>query len=145
MILLQYGGNSVPYLKTDKQISTYQESIRKQIVLLRELAPKAKIVFVGPSDMSTVVNGKRQTYPKLAGIVDSLRLAATESGAAYWDIYGVMGGENSMMQWVSARPALAGSDYVHFTLAGSQKVGEMFCDALFLYYDYYQWRKRNGR
>ena len=145
LILLQYGGNSVPYLKSDKQISNYQESIRKQIVLLRELAPKARIVFVGPSDMSTVVNGKRQTYPKLPGIVDSLRLAATESGAAYWDIYGVMGGENSMMQWVSARPALAGSDYVHFTLAGSKKIGDMFCDALLLYYDYYHWRKRNGR
>ena len=145
LILLQYGGNSVPYLKSDKQISNYQESIRKQIVLLRELAPKAKIVFVGPSDMSTVVNGKRQTYPTLPGIVDSLRLAATESGAAYWDIYGAMGGENSMMQWVAARPALAGSDYVHFTLAGSKKIGDMFCDALLLYYDYYHWRKKNGR
>lgn len=145
LILLQYGGNSVPYLKSDKQVSNYQESVRKQIILLRELAPKAKIVFVGPSDMSTVVNGKRQTYPRLAGIVDSLRLAATESGAAYWDIYGAMGGENSMMQWVAARPALAGSDYVHFTLAGSKKIGDMFCDALLLYYDYYHWRKKNGR
>lgn len=145
LILLQYGGNSVPYLKSDKQVSTYQESVRKQIILLRELAPKAKIIFVGPSDMSTVVNGRRQTYPRLPGIVDSLRIAATESGAAYWDIYGAMGGENSMMQWVAARPALAGSDYVHFTLAGSKKVGDMFCDALLLYYDYYHWRKRNGR
>ena len=145
LILLQYGGNSVPYLKSDKQVSNYQESVRKQIILLRELAPKAKIIFVGPSDMSTVVNGRRQTYPRLPGIVDSLRIAATESGAAYWDIYGAMGGENSMMQWVAARPALAGSDYVHFTLAGSKKVGDMFCDALLLYYDYYHWRKRNGR
>jgi lysophospholipase L1-like esterase len=145
LILLQYGGNSVPYLKTDKAISTYQESIRKQIKFLQGVAPKAKIVFVGPSDMATVVNGKRQTYPKLPEIVDSLRLAATESGAAYWDIYGVMGGENSMIQWVKARPALAGSDYVHFTLAGSQKVGDVFCDALLLYYEYYKWRKKNGR
>lgn len=145
LIILQYGGNSVPYLKTDTQIETYVESVRKQIRLLRELAPQAKILFIGPSDMSTVVGGKRQTYPRLAGIVESLRLAATECGAAYWDIYGVMGGQNSMMQWVSARPALAGSDYVHFTLAGSRKIGDMFCDALFLYYDYYQWRKQHGR
>ena len=42
-------------------------------------------------------------------------------------------------------PQLAGSDYVHFTLAGSRKIGDMFCDALFVYYDYYQWRKKNGR
>ena len=145
LILLQYGGNSVPYLKTDKAISNYLESVRKQIRFLRELAPQAKIVFVGPSDMSTSVAGKRQTYPRLPGFVDSLKVSATQSGAAYWDIYGAMGGENSMVQWVNARPALAGSDYVHFTLAGSRKNGDMFCDALFLYYDYYRFRKKNGR
>ena len=145
LILLQYGGNSVPYLKTDKAVSGYLESVRKQIRYLRELAPQAKIVFIGPSDMSTTVAGKRQTYPRLPGFVDSLKVSATESGAAYWDIYGAMGGENSMVQWVKARPALAGSDYVHFTLAGSRKVGDMFCDALFQYYDYYRIRKKNGR
>ena len=145
LILLQYGGNSVPYLKTDKSISTYKETIRKQIRFLQGLAPKAKIIFIGPSDMATTVNGKRQTYPKLPNVVDSLRTAATESGAAYWDIFGVMGGEGSMVQWVSARPALAGPDYVHFTLAGSNKVGDVFADAFLLYYDYYKWRKRNGR
>lgn len=145
LILLQYGGNSVPYLKTDKAIANYLESIRKQLRHLKTLAPQAKIVFIGPSDMSTVVGGKRQTYPRLPGLVDSLRVSATSCGAAYWDIYGVMGGQNSMLQWVSARPALAGSDYVHFTLAGSKKVGDMFCDAFFLYYDYYRWRKEHGR
>ncbi len=133
----------MPYLKTDKGISTYAESIRKQIRFLQALAPNAKIIFMGPSDMATVVNGKRQTYPKLPGVVDSLRLAATESGAAYWDIYGVMGGENSMVKWVQARPALAGSDYVHFTLAGAQKVGELFSESLMVYYEYYSWRKKN--
>ena len=145
LILLQFGGNSVPYLNTDKGISTYLASIRKQIRYLQGLAPEAKIIFVGPSDMATVVSGKRQSYPRLSGIVDSLRVSANACGAAYWDIYGVMGGENSMIRWVQARPALAGSDYVHFTLAGSQRVGEMFCDALFLYYDYYRWRKENDR
>lgn len=145
LILLQYGGNSVPYLKTDKAISGYLESVRKQIRFLRGIAPQAKVVFIGPSDMSTTVAGKRQTYPMLPGFVDSLKVSATQSGAAYWDIYGVMGGENSMVQWVKAHPALAGSDYVHFTLAGSRKIGDMFCDALFLYYDYYRFRKKNGR
>jgi lysophospholipase L1-like esterase len=145
LILLQYGGNSVPYLKTDKTISNYKESIRKQIRYMQELAPKAKIIFIGPSDMATTINGKRQTYPKLAGVVDSLRAAATECGAAYWDIYGVMGGDGSMTQWVAARPPLAGPDHIHFTLAGARKVGDMFCDAFFLYYEYYKWRKRNGR
>lgn len=143
LILLQYGGNSVPYLNSDKSISAYLASIRRQIRHLQGLAPQAKIVFIGPSDMATTVAGKRQSYPRLGGIVDSLRVSANACGAAYWDIYGAMGGENSMVQWVRAQPPLAGSDYIHFTLAGAQRVGEMFCDAFFLYYDFYRWREKN--
>lgn len=143
LILLQFGGNSVPSLNGDKSISAYAASVRKQIRHLQDLAPQAKIIFIGPSDMSTTIAGKRQSYPRLGSIVDSLRASANACGAAYWDIYGVMGGEDSMLQWVSARPPLAGSDHIHFTLAGSQRVGEMFSDAFFLYYDYYLWRKEN--
>ena len=143
LILMQFGGNSVPYLNSDKSITSYLASVRKQIRYLQDLAPQAKIIFIGPSDMSTTVAGKRQSYPRLGGIVDSLRASANACGAAYWDIYGVMGGENSMLQWVAARPPLAGSDHIHFTPAGSQRVGEMFSDAFFLYYEYYRWRKEH--
>lgn len=143
LILLQYGGNTVPYLSTGKAISGYASSVRRQIRHLHKLAPQATLIFIGPSDMSTTVEGKRQTYPKLPDIVDSLRVAATAEGAAYWDIYGAMGGRNSMIDWVGAAPPLAGSDYVHFTPRGSARVGEMFSDSFLLYYDYYLWRKKN--
>ena len=143
LILLQYGGNTVPYLSSGKAISGYAASVRRQIRHIRGLAPEATIIFVGPSDMSTTVEGKRQTYPKLPDIVDSLRTAAMAEGAAYWDIYGAMGGRNSMVDWVGATPPLAGSDYVHFTPRGSARVGEMFSDSFLLYYDYYLWRKKN--
>ena len=143
LILLQFGGNSMPVLTTDKAVTANLETLRRQIRHLRALAPQARIVFIGPSDMATTVRGKRQTYPRLPAFVDSLKVSATQCGAAYWDIYGVMGGENSMAAWVGAKPALAGPDYIHFTLAGAQRIGELFCDAFFLYYDYYRWRKDN--
>lgn len=145
LILLQYGGNSVPYLSTSKGISTYAGAIRRQISRVRSLAPRAAVVFIGPSDMSTTVKGKRQTYPLLPEIIDSLKSAALSSGAAYWDIYSAMGGRNSMKAWVEATPPLAGSDYVHFTPKGSAMVGEMFSDDLLLYYDSYLKRKKNER
>ena len=144
LILLQYGGNTVPYLSKDKAISNYAASVRRQIAHLRGLAPDATFIFIGPSDMSTTVKGKRQTYPHLPALVDSLRAAANDAGAAYWDIYGAMGGSGSMVDWVSATPPLAGSDYVHFTPRGSARVGEMFNDSFLLYYDWYLWRKKNN-
>ena len=48
-----------------------------------------------------------------------------------------------MQAWGAAKPPLAGPDFIHFTLAGAKRVGEMFCDSFFLYYDYYRWRKEH--
>lgn len=143
MIMLQYGGNSVPYIKTPKAMSTYKKGIMEQIKLFQEIAPDATLVFMGPSDMSTTIKGRRQTYPHLPAFIDTLKTAAAESGIAYWDIYGAMGGENSMVQWVNSKPALAGPDYIHFTPLGAEQMGKLFISSLMLYYDYYDWRKRN--
>ena len=141
LIILQFGGNAMPYRKSEKSISEYKEQLKKQIEYLHELIPSAAILFVGPSDMSTSVRGRMQTYPHLPMMVDSLRAAANEAGAAFWDMYSAMGGENSMVQWVKARPQLAGSDYVHFTPKGAEAVGNLLLESMMLYYDYYRWRK----
>jgi len=143
MIILQYGGNTVPYLKNDKSISQYRANIEKQINYLHKLAPNAAILFIGPSDMSTKIDGKMQTYPHLSVIVDSLKTAANNAGAAFWDMFNAMGGEGSMKRWVESKPALASSDYVHFTQRGADQMSNMLYQSLMLYYDYYVWRKEN--
>lgn len=141
LILLEYGGNSVPYLTTEKGIHTYASSMERQIRYLQQQAPDAKILLIGPSDMSTRIKGAWQTYPMLPAIIDSLRVTANRAGAAYWDMYQVMGGHNSMAQWCEQNPPLAGSDHIHFTLRGGERVADLFCKSLMLYYDYYRWRK----
>lgn len=141
LIILQFGGNAMPYRKSEKSISEYKSQLEQQIAYLHELVPQASILFVGPSDMSTSVRGRMQTYPHLPMMVDSLRAAANSSGAAFWDMYSAMGGENSMVSWVKARPALAGSDYVHFTPRGAEAIGNMLLESVMLYYDYYRARK----
>ena len=138
LIILQYGGNSVPFTKTGRQISQYCEEIAGQIAYLQEQAPGARILFIGPSDMSTSIQGKMQTYKHLPAFIDSLRVTAGRSGAAYWDMYAAMGGQGSMVQWVRQSPPLAGEDYIHFTTRGAAKMGDMLYETLMLYYDYYK-------
>lgn len=140
LIILQYGGNSVPYMRTGKPAAQYGETIAKQIQYVHAAAPDAMIIFIGPSDMSTNIGGSMQTYSCIPGFVDTLRNVANRNGAAYWDLYGVMGGKNSMAKWV--RSGLAGPDYVHFTHKGADKVGGLFGDMLLKYYDYYKWRTK---
>ena len=74
-------------------------------------------------------------------MVDSLKATALRNDAAYWDLYRMMGGENSMVQWVRHSPAYAGPDYIHFTPAGAQRVGEALSRSFLTYYDFYQLRK----
>lgn len=140
LIILQYGGNAVPYMRPGKALDTFAEKIYNQISYVRAQAPEAAILFIGPSDMSTNVGGGMKTYSALPTIIDSLRSAANRAGAAYWDLYTVMGGQNSMVEWV--KTGYAGKDYIHFTHKGADEVGNLLAKSLFLYYDYYKWRSK---
>ena len=51
-------------------------------------------------------------------------------GVAFWDLYDVMGGSGSMVDWVNSEPALAVRDYIHFTPKGASKVGSSLVRAL---------------
>ncbi len=140
LIILQFGGNSVPYLKGEKSISYYAESMGKQIDYLHNAAPQAKILFIGPSDMSTTIDGTRQTYPSLPMVIEALRDSATAHGAAYWSIYDAMGGKNSMVTWVDN--GLAVSDYIHFSTKGVRLMGQRLANAFDNMYQIYLLRQR---
>ena len=141
LIILQFGGNYMPVIGNSKVIEQYMKQITAQLQYFHEVAPQAKLLFIGPSDMGKSVNGRVVTWPRLPELVDSLKSTALRNDAAYWDLYRMMGGENSMVQWVKHNPPLAGPDYIHFTPAGAQAVGEAFTQSLLTYYDFYQLRK----
>lgn len=143
LILLQFGGNAVPALKNEAGVGNFKKQIAKQINYLKKIRPSATILFIGPADMSTKVNGKLQTYPILPATIDALREAALENGAAFWDMYRAMGGKNSMMAWVDSHPPLAATDYIHFTPLGAQKMAEYFYESLMLYYEHYSMNRNN--
>ncbi|MDR1878886.1 MAG: GDSL-type esterase/lipase family protein [Bacteroidales bacterium] len=141
MIILQFGGNMMPQINSQKAIDRYMESITRQINYLQRLNPSAPVLFIGPSDMSKRVNGKMQTYPYLSELNDALKATVLKNNAAYWDMFHVMGGENAMLAWVKHVPAWAGSDYIHFTEAGANQIATTLSDAFMVYYQFYALRK----
>ncbi len=139
LIILQFGGNSVPYLKGKKSIDDYCTNLGQQIDRLRLCCPSAKILFIGPSDMSTRQNGELQTYPDLPALVQSLQVMANAHGAAFWSIYHAMGGYNSMAAWVDK--GLGGPDYIHFSQRGADIMGDRLSKAFDNMYQIYKMRK----
>ncbi|MDL2223825.1 GDSL-type esterase/lipase family protein [Bacteroidales bacterium OttesenSCG-928-M06] len=141
LILLEFGGNTVPYSKSEKSINTYKNTMGKQIAYLRRICPDAKIIMIGPADMSTKIQGKLQSYPHLENFIQGLKEAALENGAAFWNMYEVMGGKDSMIDWVKNSPSLAAPDHIHFNKRGAERIGDLFYESLMIYYDYYTFNK----
>ena len=143
LIILEFGGNMMPVIKNEKTIENYCNTMSEQIAYLRKIRPEAKILLIGPSDMSTKVTGRLKTYPHLEPLVEGLKKAALQNGAAFWNMYEVMGGQNSMIEWVKHTPALAAPDHIHFTTKGTDRIAALFCETLMIYYDYYRFVTEN--
>lgn len=142
MLILQFGGNRMPGITSTKQITAYMSELEKQIQFVQHVVPQATLLFIGPSDMGKNYNGKMGTWKGLPELNDSLKAMSLRNNVAYWDMFHVMGGEGSMAQWVKHQPALAGPDYIHFTVAGAQEIGSQLAKSFTTYYDFYQLRQR---
>ncbi|MFW5644822.1 MAG: hypothetical protein ACOCZL_02820 [Bacteroidota bacterium] len=135
MLILQFGGNVVPYLNNFQQYESY---FKRELRVIRKMLPYVPVLVVGPSDMSVKRNGKYITHPNLEGVRDAVKKAALDSGYAFWDMYEAMGGRNSMPSWVFAEPSLAVSDFVHFNARGARIIAEMLYDAIM--HEYKKWK-----
>jgi len=141
LIILQFGGNAMPGIKSRKGISLYMKRMVPQFEYFRKVAPGVPIMFIGPADMGRSRNGKVVSWPLLDELNDSLKVTCLNNGVAYWDTFHVMGGSGSMGQWVNHSPALAGPDMIHFTYRGATEIGDALSKSFFLYHDFYQLRK----
>src|SRR5690606_30155581 len=94
MIIMQFGGNSMPYINDSVSAKKAANYFRGQLFTIKKLRPQAMIVVIGPSDMSTLVEGEYTTYPLLPFFVDYLRKVTKEAGGAYFDMYAAMGGKD---------------------------------------------------
>lgn len=136
LIIMQFGGNEVPFFKDSSSVKYYVSAFKKQLQTIRKLRPSAAIIVIGPSDMSTVEAGERVTYRHLQKCVHAMRKAAMEVGAGYYDLYDAMGGENSMPAWVDK--GLAGNDYIHFSPRGASIASQLFYEAFSA--EYAKWK-----
>ena len=122
LIIMQFGGNAIPFNEQPSTIAGTVQSLRKQVRYLRQCAPEASILFVGPGDMLTLIDGETTTYPLLPYMDRLLRKMAAEEHIAYFSLYEMMGGKESMLRW--QKNGWAGSDGVHFTRRGAEIAGE---------------------
>lgn len=136
LIIMQFGGNSVPSFKDSASVRGYTNYFKGQINTVKNLNPNAMVIVIGPSDMSKLDEGIYETYDLLPYCVAKMKEATMSAGAAYWNMYAAMGGKNSMPSWVEK--GLAGKDYIHFSNGGAKFASQLFYNAFIA--EYAKWK-----
>lgn len=129
-ISLAYGTNEAG--DDDQPIEEYEEALRKVMARIREIAPEASCLLIGPSDRPLLneEDGTWQSRPRTAQVVEVQRKISVEFGCAFFDTVAFMGGDMSMPSWVNADPPVALRDHIHFTRVGYQRMGEVILNLL---------------
>jgi len=126
LIILQYGLNIV----TDDQLdyNWYRYHMKHMVRHLQSSYPTADILIMGISDRCHQENGEFKTMPAILSMLYTQRKMAKELKVTFWNTYGAMGGENSMVQFVAKN--WASKDYTHLSSAGGRELARHFLKAL---------------
>lgn len=128
LIILQFGGNALPYITTKELAYNFGTYLKAQIQIIKKLAPQASILVIGPADMSVKIGENYETHPQLEDLRDAIKKAAFDTDCAFFDMYSCMGGRNSMLTWVEQ--GIGAKDYIHFSSGGARKIAVLLYSSL---------------
>jgi lysophospholipase L1-like esterase len=120
LIILQFGLNLI--VEESLNYQAYTTRMVAVVNKMKTLFPATSFLLLSVSDRSSNTDGDFKTMRAIPAMRNAQRLIAQETGIAFWDMYQAMGGENSMVKFVTATPALAAKDYTHLTFKGGRKV-----------------------
>ena len=139
LIILQFGGNSLPYITTKEQADNFGNYLKAQIATIKKMAPQASILVIGPADMSVKQGTEYVTHPQLENLRDAIKKTAFDMDCAFFDMYNCMGGKNSMVTWVEQ--GIGAKDYIHFSSGGARKIAVLLYSSLMNDYNAYTRKK----
>lgn len=141
LLVLNYGTNEsgfASYIDT-----SYGKELREVIARVKAALPGTPILIMSPMDRGEKRSdgsiGTLATIPKL---VEIQRLAALETGCAFFNTYQAMGGEGTMGRWYSTQPRLVSADFMHPLPQGARKVGLLLDEALISGFGQYEAQRK---
>ena len=142
LVIFQYGNNMVPYINSDEKCKWVENIFYNIFMRFKNAAPGISILAVGAGDMATLYKGTYTSYPYIPKIRDAQKNAAIKAGCAFWDLFEVTGGANSILAW--KEKGLASNDG-HFTNDGQKIIGKELFNAIMIEYNQYKFRQRKKR
>lgn len=122
LLIVGLGSNEAFY--TSFSSVDFKNSVNEFINNIKIHNPNTDILFIIPPDINTEINYINFVHPMLISI-------CKEKNVAYWDLYEVMGGKDSMDKWI--QNDLGNQDNIHFTVEGYTLMANLFTQALLKY------------
>jgi len=141
LVILQFGLNMV--VEDSLNYRAYVRRMVKVITNLKKAFPQASFLLMSVSDRSSNSRGKFETMNAIPAMRNAQRMIAQETKIAFWDMFEAMGGENSMVKFVTAKPALAAKDYTHLNFNGGKKLAGSLVKSLL--YSHERHLEKHGR
>lgn len=141
LAILQFGGNVTPYVKNEKNVE-YIKGIYDNLYRHFRIAfPEASVLVIGVNDVARHVGSGYASYPMIGRIRDVQKEVALKNGCAFFDLYEMMGGENSVLAWNNK--GLASRDG-HFSDRGRELVSNEIFSSIMAEYNRYLIRTRRA-
>ena len=97
--------------------------------------PEADILILGGPDGILQADGDLETRRAVLALLHAQRQAAKKAGVPFWNVFGAMGGENSMVRFVELN--WASKDYTHLSFRGGREIADALLKALLSEKDFY--------
>ncbi len=128
LVVLAYGTNESG---DESPIEDYEQNLRAVLQRMRDTAPEASCLLIGPSDRPMQVEERVFEHrSRTASLIAVQHRVALEQGCGFFDLVAFQGGALSMVQWAANDPAYASQDHIHYTRVGYQRLGEVLLSAL---------------
>lgn len=148
LIIVAFGTNEG--FEDDLNPAAYEALLRQQIARLKRLSPGSALMILGAPDALRTgaaspcsADGRRAPPPSLAVVRNLQRRVAADTGVAYWDWQGRMGGDCASDRLATLAEPLMRGDRVHFTSAGADWIGGVLTADLMAAYE--AWKGQASR
>jgi lysophospholipase L1-like esterase len=141
LVILQFGLNMV--VEDSLNYKAYVRRMVKVINNLKRDFPEASFLLMSVSDRSSNSTGRFETMNAIPAMRNAQRMIAQQTHIAFWDLFQAMGGENSMVRFVTSKPALAAKDYTHLNFKGGKILAGSLVKSLL--YSYERHEEKNAK
>ncbi|MDR2563374.1 MAG: hypothetical protein LBC98_05460 [Prevotellaceae bacterium] len=128
LVVLQYGLNVMSANVT--KYTSYGKNMVETVEYVKKCFPNSSILLLSVGDRSMKKQGSYLTMPGVAGMLACQQSVCAQTGIVFWNLFDAMGGEGSMVKFVTSKPPKANKDYTHLNFAGGKYLANILYETL---------------